>query len=285
MGQPLPYRLVALDLDGTLLGRDLAFSPRVKRAVQAAKEAGALLALATGRMFQSTLPYAQELGVTLPLICYQGALIQDPVSREVLFHQPVPLEKAGEVIRIVRRWGLHVNVYVDDELYVERLTPEAERYRQIARVPIHTVGDLLSFLASPPTKLVIVSDEASIDRALVELRAAFGPSLYITKSLPMFCEIADPGCNKGSALAMLAAHLSIPREETLALGDGLNDLEMIQWAGLGIAMGNAPQEVKAAADWVTGPLQEDGAAQALERIFLNPRKVARLFGDPSRALG
>lgn len=262
-----PYRLIALDLDDTLLGRDLVFRPRVLRAVRAARDAGLMLSLATGRMFQSALPYAQELGINLPLICYQGALIQDPVSREVLFHKPVPLGKARQVIEIVRRWGLHINAYVDDELYVEKVTPEAERYVSIARVPLHPVGDLLSFLKSPPTKLVIVSDEATVDRAAGELRAVFGQTLYVTKSLPMFCEVAHPRCNKGIALAFLAANLGVVRRETVAIGDGLNDLEMIQWAGLGIAMGNAPMEVTAAADWVTNSVQDDGAAQALERLL------------------
>ena len=193
--------------------------------------------------------------------------LQVIISKPRFFHKPVPLGKARQVIEVVRQWGLHVNAYVDDELFVERVTPEAERYVRIARVPLHPVGDLLDFLASPPTKLVVVSDEATIDKAMRELRGKFGEALYITKSLPMFCEIAHPGVNKGTALAFLAGHLGIPREETVAIGDGLNDLEMIQWAGLGIAMGNAPQEVKAAAGWVTGPFQEDGAAGALERIL------------------
>lgn len=258
---------MALDLDDTLLGRDLVFTPRVRRAVQAAMDAGLMVTLATGRMFRSALPLARELGMTLPIICYQGALIKDPLTTEVLFHRPVPLENARQIIQMARNWGLHVNVYVDDELYVARVTPEAKSYVRIAQVPVHPVGDLLEFLKSPPTKVVIVSDEATIDRVMGDLRKMFGQTLYVTKSLPMFCEIAHPGCNKGTALAFLAAHLGVSREETVAVGDGLNDLEMVQWAGLGIAMGNAPQQLRDAAGWVTGPLQEDGAAQALERIL------------------
>lgn len=258
---------MALDLDDTLLGRDLVFTPRVRRAVQAAMDAGLMVTLATGRMFRSALPLARELGMTLPIICYQGALIKDSLSMKVLFHRPVPLENARQIIQMARNWGLHVNVYVDDELYVARVTPEAKSYVRIAQVPVHPVGDLLEFLKSPPTKVVIVSDEATIDRVMGDLRKMFGQTLYVTKSLPMFCEIAHPGCNKGTALAFLAAHLGVSREETVAVGDGLNDLEMVQWAGLGIAMGNAPQQLRDAAGWVTGPLQEDGAAQALERIL------------------
>lgn len=267
----IAYRLVALDLDDTLLDRDLVFSPRVREVVRAVMDSGVTVTLSTGRMFQSALPYARELGLSTPIICYQGALIKDPVSLETLFHQPVPLERAREVIRLVKRWGLHINVYVDDQLYVEKATPEAERYVRIARVPLHPVGDLLEFLKEDPTKIVIVSDEATIDRAMGELKAVFGETLYITESLPMFCEIAHPGCNKGTALAMLASQLGVLQEETVAVGDGLNDLEMIEWAGLGVAMGNAPDEVKAAAGIVTGTIKEDGAAEALEQIFLAAR--------------
>ncbi|MDO8692356.1 MAG: Cof-type HAD-IIB family hydrolase [Dehalococcoidia bacterium] len=269
-GRP-SYHLVALDLDDTLLDRDLVLSPRVERVIREIMDAGVMVTLSTGRMFQSALPYAQRLGIAIPIICYQGALIKDPTTRQVLFHQPVPLKEARQVIRIVRGWGLHINVYVDDELYVESVTAEAERYVNIARVALHPVGDLLAFLTEPPTKLVIVSDEASIDRAMGELRAIFGETIYITKSLPIFCEIANPGCNKGNALAALASRLGVTQEETVAIGDGLNDLEMVQWAGLGIAMGNAPPELKGAAGMITGTIKEDGAAQALEDIFLVTR--------------
>ncbi len=260
-----------MDLDDTLLDRDLVLSPRVEGVIREIMQSGVMVTLSTGRMFQSALPYALRLGIDIPIICYQGALIKDPNTRQVLFHQPVPLREARQVIEIVRRWGLHINVYVDDELYVESITPEARRYVDIARVPLHPVGDLLTFLTEPPTKLVIVSDEASIDRAMAELRATFGETIYITKSLPIFCEIAHAGCNKGNALAALASGLGVAQHETVAIGDGLNDLEMVQWAGLGIAMGNAPAELIEAADIITGTIKEDGAAQALEDIFLVTR--------------
>lgn len=271
LDHPLPYRLVALDLDDTILDRSLVLTPEVRRVIREVMDLGVMVTLSTGRMFQSAVPFARELGIALPLICYQGALIKDPVSSEVLFHQPVPLNEARQVIEIVQRWGLHINAYVNDELYVEHVTPEAERYVKIAQVPLHPVGDLLSFLQEPPTKIVVVSDEATINLTISELRAVFGETLYITESLPMFCEIAHPGVNKGVALEFLAKYLGVRREQTIAIGDGSNDLEMIEWAGLGVAMGNAPLEVRSAAELVTGTVQEDGAARALEEILLAAR--------------
>lgn len=265
----LPYKLVVLDLDGTLIGKDLILSPQSKEVIARSMEVGARVTLATGRMFQATVPFARELGIREPLICYQGALIKDMLTGEVLYHQPVPLALAREVIRIVQGWGLHINVYLDDELFVEKETPEARRYGEISRVAIHAVGDLLAFLQRDPTKIVIVSEEEAIDRILPELRRHFEKRLYITKSYPIFAEVAHPECSKGEALEFLAHHYGIRQEETLAVGDSPNDLEMIVWAGLGVAMGNASPEVIAAADWVTAPLAGDGVAVALREFVLN----------------
>jgi len=264
--QAAMYKLIALDLDGTLIGRDLAVSPRVREAIRQSIGAGKIVTIATGRMFRATLPFAQELALTAPLICYQGALVEDPVSREVIYHQPVPLEHALAVIQRVRSEGLHVNVYIDDELYVERLTPEAERYSRLSRVPVHAVGDLCAFLKQDPTKIVIVSDEPTTDRITAALSEAFGHALYVTKSYPFFCEIAHPDCSKANALALLARRFGIDRSEVVAVGDNLNDMDMIAWAGFGVAMGDASVPVKAVADFVTASLAEDGVAILLENL-------------------
>lgn len=262
-----PYKLIAIDLDGTLIGRDLSISPRARAAIRRAIETGIKVTIASGRMFKSVLRFAQELNLQTPLICYQGALIKDPVSQETLWHKTVPLELARQIIPIVEARGIHINAYVDDELYVSRVTAEAEGYARLSIVQAHPVGDLVTFLQREPTKLVAISDAEQIDRLTRELASHFGSSLYITKSYPIFCEIAHPECSKGKALARLAERLGIAQEETVAIGDNPNDLDMIAWAGLGIAMANSSPEVIAAADWVTGSVEEDGAAQAIEKVL------------------
>ncbi len=268
------YKLLAADLDDTLVGEDMIFSPRVKAAIRGAIERGVLVTLATGRTFRSVLPMAQELGIKAPLISYQGGLIKDLSSGEVLYERVIPLPLAQEFVRFVQERGLQLNVYLDDNTYTERIRSEAELYFQLSGVPIHTVGDLLSFLDRDPAKfMVISSDAATADRLVSQLKERFDGQLEITKSYPTFIEGIPLGVSKGKALAYLADHLGIAQEETMAIGDQDNDADMVAWAGLGVAVGNATQAVMAAADYVAPPIWEDGAAEAIERFILEAKRV------------
>ena len=140
------FKLIAIDLDGTLIDHELTVSPRVKQAIAAAQAQGVTVTLASGRMFRAMVPYAQELDVTVPLICYQGGLVRHPVTEETAFHLPVPSALAREVVTLARTRGIQVNAFADDRLHVERLTPEAEVYMRIAQVEATVVPDLAAFL-------------------------------------------------------------------------------------------------------------------------------------------
>jgi len=261
------YKLLALDLDGTLIGQDLTISARTKNAISQLMSQGIIVTIATGRMFQSTLPFAKELNINVPIICYQGAMVGNPVTGEILSHLPVPLPLAKQVIEAVREDGLHINAYLDDELYVDRVTEEAELYSIISKVEARPVGNLLTFLDRDPTKLVIIGKHLEIDRITNKLRDKFGSVLYVAKSYTRFCEVAHPDCGKGKALAQIATKLGIAQSDVVTIGDNPNDVDMIEWAGIGIAMANGSDEVKEAADWVTGNIEEDGVAQAIEKFF------------------
>ncbi len=268
-------RLIAIDLDGTLIGEDLVISPPNRAAIAAAQAQGVRVTLATGRMFRSTVPFARALNITTPLICYQGALIRDPVSGESIFHQALPLAIALDVIALLRGEDYYPNAYLNDNLYVSEINPGTDFYARLnGGIAVNPVGDLAAFLrrdGGDPTKLsVVLADESTTDAVVARLRAAFGAQIYATKSHPLFAEALHPACNKGIALAALAAHLGIAQEETMALGDGSNDLPLLQWAGIGVAMGQAREEVRAGAHYVTGALAEDGVAAAIERFVLNP---------------
>ncbi len=266
-------RLVAIDLDGTLFGEDLTISPANRAAIAAVQARGVRVTLATGRMFRSTRPYAQELGLTTALICYQGALIRDPTSGATLFHRPLTQALAVQVIDLLQAAGRHPNVYLNDNLYVAALNPGTEFYARLnGGIPVNPVGDLATFLhaaGGDPTKLsVVLPSEADADATVAALRSQLGDQIYATKSYPIFAEALNPTCNKGVALAALAAHYGIAQDETMAVGDGSNDLPLLQWAGTGVAMGQAPPDVRAGARYVTGSLAEDGLAAALERFVL-----------------
>ncbi len=263
----MTYKLVATDLDGTLVGRDLRISPRARRAVQRVHDAGVHFVMATGRMFRSTLPYARDCDVVTPLITYQGALIRDPRTMEDLWHRTIAPELTSEALEALAEAGLHVNLYVNDELLVEKITPQSELYSRISQVQPRVVASFHDPQLSSPTKLVAIGDPEQIDRWVPLLKERFGNRLYVTKSIAPFLEIANAEINKSVALAHLAERLGVKREDVIAFGDGMNDLDMLEWAGCGVAMGNASEALKAVADRVAAPIHEDGVARILEELF------------------
>ncbi len=262
-----------MDLDGTIFGDDLVISARTRAAIGEAQRRGVLVTLATGRMFGSARQIAADLGIHAPLICYQGALVRHSDTGEVLYHKTVPLDLALQVIEETSRRGLHLNVYLNDRLYVARVTPEARYYSSINMdLPIHEVGDLQGWLqaqgGAEPTKLVVVTKASDTDRTLETFQGLFGGQLQVTKSHPRFTEFTNVECSKGRALAFLAEVHGIGREEVMAIGDGHNDMDMIAWAGLGVAMPTSPEAVRQVARVICAPLLEDGAAGAIEKYVL-----------------
>jgi Cof subfamily protein (haloacid dehalogenase superfamily) len=259
-------RAIAMDLDRTIVPSSLTLSPATVRAVAAVHAAGIEPIIATGRMFASARPYAHELGVTAPLICYQGALVADPQSGEWLLHEPIDVPVALEVIAAVRAEGFHMNVYVNDQLCVEKVTPEGRTYAEHARLEMFVVGDFGAWLRQPTTKIVVVGEPRKLDDLEIRLRAAFASRLFIAKSLPEFLEIASPGVSKGAALRFVCDRLGIDPLRLVAFGDGANDLELLEAAGLGVAMADADPALLRIADWTVPSVAEDGVAGFLSLL-------------------
>ena len=241
--------------------------PRTAAALRAAGAAGIDVVIATGRMYRSVRPYAEVAGITAPLVCYQGAAVVDPKTGTWLLHEPIPLELAREAIGAVEDEGFALNCYVDDDLYVAAITDHARSYADFQSIPLHEVGDLLGWIERPPTKLVVVDDPDRLDALRPRLEERFGGRLYIAKSLPYFLELASPTISKGSGLAFVSEHLGFTAERTVAFGDGENDLELLDWAGFGIAVENANEGLKARADWVCPSAEEEGVAQVIEALL------------------
>ena len=265
------YKLLALDLDDTLLDSRYQLPERSRQAVNLAREAGVRVTLATGRMFRSSVPYARELGVEDYLITYQGALVRHAVTGKTLFHRPVPLKEALEVIALVKPYGYPINIYLDDNLYVAEHTRESEQYRIMSKIPVEAVGDLTAYLErrrEDPTKVLVVSEEQNLDQLAQVVQPLLGSRLHITKSKPHFLEFSHPLANKGDALASIAEHYGIRREEIIAMGDSYNDVEMIGYAGLGVVVGNARPEIRKLADYVCCSNEECGVAEVVEKFIL-----------------
>jgi Cof subfamily protein (haloacid dehalogenase superfamily) len=259
-------RAVAMDLDRTILPETLELRPRLIDAVRAVAAADVVPIVATGRMLRSSLPFALELGVTAPLICYQGALIADPQTGQWLRHEPMPVPLAREVIEACRKRDQHCNVYVDDELYVDELNVYALEYARHAKLEAHPVGDLERWLTQPTTKIVVVGEPELLDALQIELRAQFGERLFIAKSLPFFLEVAQPGVSKGSALEWVCDRISIDPTRVVSFGDGANDIELLRDAGFGVAIEGADQALLDEADATVRSPEQDGVARFLEAL-------------------
>jgi len=264
---PRRVKAIASDLDRTLIGEDYELHERTAAAITAARAAGIHVVIVTGRMFRSVRPYLELAGLDDLVVCYQGAIVADPVSGRFLRHVTIPLELARETIAAVEREGFQLNCYVDDNLYVARMTPESHSYAEHQRIPIDTVGNLLEWLASPPTKLVVIGEPTALDGLAERLREQFAERLYISKSLPFFLELASPEVSKGAGLAFVADQLGFSSGETVAFGDGENDVELLDWAGYSVAVANAGADLRARADFVCPPVQEEGVAQVIEAML------------------
>lgn len=266
------YRMLATDLDDSLLNdrRQIGYADR--EAIARAVKAGVKVVLATGRMFRSAIPYARELRLDTPLIAYQGAYARFADRETVLYDRPVPYRTALELLEILARTGYHVNIYVDDQLLVEKNTWESRLYQAISNVEPTVVGDLSAYLRRvrrEPTKVLVVAAEEKLDRLATELEGAFRGRLHITKSKPYFLEFMHPGATKAKALQAVAEYYGINRESIIAVGDSYNDLEMLEFAGLGVAVANAREDIRLKADYVTAANTSGGVAGVISRFIFH----------------
>ncbi|MGE4273063.1 MAG: Cof-type HAD-IIB family hydrolase [Desulfitobacterium sp.] len=266
----MSIKLVATDLDDTLLRDDLTLSQRVMAAIRQAKEQGVYVTFATGRMPVSARPYAEQLGLDVPIITYNGAMIQEAISRKILYRKVISVEVAREVIRFLLSEELYLHMYRGDRVFVQKTNEWSEAYGQKTGVQVEE-ADLLEILQEEKEgveKIIIFAhpDELKIWRE--KLRVMFPKMLHLTSSKPYFLELNHPEVNKGNTLLNFAKGLGIKPEEVMAIGDSLNDLEMIRYAGLGVAMENAHQDVKDVAKVITSSNEEDGVAKAIEDYVL-----------------
>jgi hypothetical protein len=271
----LDIQLLVLDIDGTIAGRSNDIREPVKQAIRSARTKGIQVAIATGRMYCSALRFHEAVGSTLPLLAYQGAWIQDPATQKIHQHLPLSRTSAEQLLDYFEsealRSLLSVHFYINDQLYVREITNETKIYAQRANIQPQAVGDLRKVVASEPTKILALSDDtAIIDQLWGSLRQHYTPAeLYLTKSVATFFEATHPAVNKGAAVRYLAEELlGLEARNVMAIGDNFNDLEMLEYAGLGIAMGNAPAAVQEVAQWVAPSVEEDGAATAIEAFVL-----------------
>jgi len=266
----MPYRLIAMDLDDTLLTDELTVTEATRQAMNDAIARGVHLTIATGRMFDSAQKIARQVGLNVPIITYQGSLIKNLLDEEVLYERSIPVDVARELYDYCQANGLHLQSYVNDKLYVARDSEKIKAYAAQSKIPYTIEEDFLKIIEHPKqTKMIIIDEPAKLDALLPELRERLGSRVHLTKSKPNYLEFLHPEGTKGHALRFLAGHYGIPMEETIAMGDAMNDHEMVEAAGLGVAMANAVPALKEIADFVTLSNNEDGVKHVIEKFVLN----------------
>ena len=262
--------LLALDVDGTLIDDTLTIPDRVRKTILEVQERDVTVTLATGRMLESTIPFARQLGIDAPLICYQGGLIQAPTAETPLYRATMDRDILREALAWRTEQGWHVVLYADDALFISEWRYPESFYRELLGENLYMVDDLAALLDHhEPVKFLFIADPPEADQIERAMRQRFGGQMEIVRSHANFVEANPLGVSKGDALRRLAEHLGIPQAGVMAIGDQGNDVPMLKWAGFSVAMGNASPEAKAAADWIAPPFSEYGAAVAMERFILD----------------
>jgi Cof subfamily protein (haloacid dehalogenase superfamily) len=264
------YRLVVVDLDGTARSRTHGITPGVRAAVATARRRGVRVCVATGRMWRSAEPWVRALGADPPVILYNGGQVLDFGSGRTLYQRLLPAGAARAALALARTVAeVQPLLYAGDRVYAERRDPRTDAYALDDGLSYEIVPSLDSLLAEDPHKILIIGARERIDALQGAVRQV-GIPVHAVKSEPVYLEILPPGVSKGTALRAMVDALSVSIEETIAVGDNWNDLEMIEAAGLGVAMGHAPEGVRAKAGYVCGTAEEEGVREVIERFVLGP---------------
>jgi len=267
----MSYRLIAVDMDGTLLDDSKKITPRTAEAVRRASAEGVTVCLSTGRPLCGVRRYLDELALDTPVITCNGALIADASSGEVLFSRCVEPQDARAVWIYGQAFDTTICVWVRDRLYVNRIDERTEDYKKISGVEPEIIADFEALIREGISKLLWYDTPENITVFREKLDTELNGGVSYLTSNPAFLEFFDSRVSKAKAMEFLGAHIGIAREEMIAVGDGENDLSMLEYAGLGVAMGNASEAVKSRCGHVTASNNDDGVAKVIERFCLGSR--------------
>lgn len=262
-------KLVATDIDGTLLGADFEFKETVKECIKKLQTKGVKVVLVTGRMHCAAAKIAEELGITTPIVSYQGGLVKETHGEgKVLYQSDLNPNNAIELIKWAREKNAHINLYMNDVLYVEKDNETIQRYTKARYIDYKVCSfDDLEIKCVNKILGIDFTNAQRVTDWVNELKEKY-PNLYIVKSTPYFCEIAEQTATKGCAVEFLQKLWNIKKEETLAIGDQDNDIELLKSAGVKVAMGNSSEALKQCADYITNHVDENGWVNAMEKFCL-----------------
>jgi Cof subfamily protein (haloacid dehalogenase superfamily) len=267
----MTYKMIVLDLDDTLLRDDLTISLRTKQSLMEAQEAGVKVVLASGRPTSAMLPIAEELCLKEYgsfILSFNGGKIISCQTGDEWFKSTLPIETVHQLYEISRRENVWIHTYVGETIITEESNQFTDIEGVITKLEIKVVDSFIDTVTVPVVKVLMLQEPSILAKVENKLQKEFAGSLSIMRSKPFFLEFTEAGVTKGTSLNSLIQRLGINRDEVIAIGDSNNDLSMIQFAGLGVAMGNASEEIKAQADFVTDTNMNDGVAKVVEDFIL-----------------
>lgn len=262
-------KMIATDIDGTIYSAAKGFSPKVRECIKKLTENGVKVVLVTGRMHSSAIHVAKELGLETPVISYQGGLVKD-INNKTLYQENLPSDYAKSIIKWANANNIHINLYINDKLYVEQdndiiKTYTCDKFIDYNVCPFEDleINNVNKILAIDYTNAERVTDWVN------ELKSKY-PELFIVKSTPYFCEIGSSKAKKSCGVEHLCKLWGLKKDEVLTIGDQNNDIDLVQAGGIGVAMGNATDELKCCADYITDTVENDGFVKAVEKfVFIS----------------
>lgn len=262
------YKLIALDMDGTLLNEKHKVNGRVKDALFRIREMGVKVILSSGRGYKGIKGYIDELDIKDLVISMNGAAVTDYTGQKLIFSQHMEPDVSREVIRLSYEYDIYNILFINSDMYVDEINEKGLFFEKHDRIRLKAVGNLYDFYNSEPVgKMLLIGESNKLTMLREALYKSLGNRVNLTFSLPYFLEAYSPLVNKGVMLEKVCGYYGINRDEVIAIGDGENDISMIEYAGLGIAMGNASQAVKDKADFVTRTNVSDGVWYAIEKFI------------------
>ena len=270
------YSLVALDIDGTMIGEDRQIKPELVQAIIRVQSAGAMVSVSTGRTLKPALRIAEQARAAGPVICFQGAMTYDQVTKTAIRHERLDQKVTTQAITALLKVVPEVMMFLGDDVWVEKRSDWTTSYGERMGIAIRDIDSLISMADQKPTAIVGVGEPGIVEPLVGTLHSQLNGSALVTHSLPMFCEVEAIGAGKDLAVEHLANLLNVNRDGVIAVGDGKGDQSMIEWAGLGVAIEDGHPDAISSADQVISIPEHSGLVN-----FLNDLINAGKFGPPN----
>lgn len=268
----MDYKMMVLDLDGTLTNRDKIITPKTKQALMEAQKRGVKVVLASGRPTYGVMPLAKELELETYegyILSFNGGIILDCRTKEIIFRKEHPVEANRRIIELAKEERVDILTYQDELIITNnRENQYAKLESKINHLELKQVDDMASYVDFAVPKFLMLDDGDYLALVEARVKAALGKNFSVYRSDPYFLEILPRGIDKAQSLEKLLQTLSMDRKQMIACGDGYNDISMIEYAGLGVAMENAVRPARNAADYVTFSNNDDGIAHVVEKFLL-----------------